>query len=617
MVFCAYRTIVTFAKKLFGLNVVIRLGIVFSLLNVSFADEQVAIIATNELSKVPIPESIELWLPGLRGRILSSDGMIFAETVDSSSLGLRWHLFDQDESVLNWVHDQIGIIQNVLNRNISISDKDILQAYKLRPFQPFLIADLSKEESDRVIQEKLEGKDFVLMHSPRRVYLQGTSFCHGVGYVKRSQVRNSGALKNGEVYYDKYTGGFGLEKVLDKELSGKDGQIVFSTDKDGFFRDWRILQDPGLGLNVRTTIDSKIQRVVEESMAMVKTGAAVFLRPENGEVVAMVSKPSFDPNSFFPSISPEFWKEINADPKIPLLDRSYLALHPPGSIFKVITSIAAMRANVFDPDEVIDCKGILQVGDMQYKFPSETNSVNYHDALVVSCNTYFMNLGIKTGRDVLISVAKDLGVGQKTGIELSSEPTGRMPDPDFVKKQHHRIMGSGDVANTSIGQGDVVVTPLQAANWMAAIANGGTLYKPHLVLHLEDQTGTVVKTIPSEVIRHISIPQDGLKLLKECLQDVVFDGTGQPSQVPGLDFAAKTGTAQVGTKDKPRQVVWMNGFVPSDKPQYAFAVMIEGSWEEDLHGGDHVGPIVGNILSRIFALPAKAEAVPLDKKSED
>jgi peptidoglycan glycosyltransferase len=144
---------------------------------------------------------------------------------------------------------------------------------------------------------------------------------------------------------------------------------------------------------------------------------------------------------------------------------------------------------------------------------------------------------------------------------------------------------------------------------MAAIVNGGILYKPRLVSQIEDENGSLIKGFPGEIIRQVSFPPDRLNFLRECLVDVVYDGTAQPAEVPGINIAGKTGTAQVGTKAKARQVVWMNGFVPAERPQYVFAVMMEGEDSDDLHGGEHVGPLVGNIFSKIFAAPAKAEPI--------
>lgn len=577
----------------------------------SFAGEpgSAEVVQSTPVSTSPSAQNFEFWNPGPRGKILSKDGKVYAETITVSNLALVWKNIDSDPEVVAWIHEQVQKIEQVLGFHLEVKETDLLQAYKLRRFQPFvLFENLSPEQESRFHDAHLDESNFMLLEVLRRKYPEKSAFAHGTGYVKRSQVKSSGIFKQGEVIQDKYTGAMGLERAYDADLMGADGRVAIATRDDQTFSEWRVLTEPKPGKNVRCTINSKIQDSVENAMKDIKTGAAVVIDVNSGEVVAMTSRPAFDPNLFIPRINPELWTQMSSDPKVPLMNRAVVGANPPGSTFKVITSLASMRAKVFDPDWIVDCDGKLQVGDVLYKLPAETNSVHYRDALVISCNTYFMTLGLKTGRDVLLAVARDMGIGQKTGIDLVGESSGQLPDPEYVRKTHHRLMGAGDVANTSIGQGDLLVTPLQAANWMAAVANGGTFYKLHLLSQIEDENGAVLKSVAPEILRTVQFPAADLEIMKDALKQVIEDGTGMPAQVPNLEFAAKTGTAQVGTKEKPRQVVWMNGYVPYSQPKYAFAVMIEGTTSEDLHGGEHAGAIVGKIFSKAFAV----KAAPVD-----
>jgi penicillin-binding protein 2 len=327
-------------------------------------------------------------------------------------------------------------------------------------------------------------------------------------------------------------------------------------------------------------------------------------------VIAMASQPTLDPNLFLPSFPAEEWQQIVNSSKTPLMNRAYRQRHPPGSTFKVITAIAAMKAGVFDPFRVIDCPGYVRVGNVLYNLPLETQPVSFRDAVARSYNTYFIDLGLRAGRNALIAAAQEMGVGQPTGFILPGESPGLMPNPEFVRLTHHRNMGAGDVANSSIGQGDVLVTPLQMANWMTVVANEGSLYRPRLVTQLQDSSGNILKRFPSEKLREVSLPKEPLRHLKQALIAVTEEGTATAAKIPGISVAAKTGTAQVGTKARPRQIAWVSGYVPADNPQYAFSIMVEGDYDQDLHGGTDAGPIAGKIFAKLFSSRATASINP-------
>jgi penicillin-binding protein 2 len=360
---------------------------------------------------------------------------------------------------------------------------------------------------------------------------------------------------------------------------------------------------PTVGLSVRTTIDTQLQAILENSLKSaenVRKGAVVILDISSGDVIAAASVPDFDPNRFIPDLSARDWRNLIEERRNPLLNRFYQQRVPPGSTFKVITSLAAMRAGVLDPRRVVHCPGYFQVGNITFNFPNETQDVSYRTALARSCNTYFMDLGLRTGRNSLIETAREFGIGQSLGFLLPDESPGCMPDPKYVLAVHHRYMGAGDVANSSIGQGDVLITPLQAANLMATIANGGTLWRPRIVSQLEDSNGKIIKQFTPEVIRKIDMPPQ-IDLLRDALGAVVEEGTAMTAQVPGVNIAGKTGTAQVGSKSVPRQIAWFDGYLPAEKPRYAFAVMVEGDTDQDLHGGPTAGPIIAEVFAKYLS----------------
>lgn len=560
------------------------------------------------------PQLIHYRIPGIRGRILAAEGQPLAMTVQSQSLALSWpapEIAVEDKDVLAWVRSRLRTAKEVFQLSIRLSDEDILEQYHNFKFKPLVLVDnLADEEVAAFSRFHLEEQGFSLQGSPRRFYPNGSLFSHGVGFVKRSESAFQKKYQADQVICDAYNGAFGLEGLFDNEITGREGMVTILTNSKGYARTTTVDRQASQGMSVRTTIDPKLQAIVEAGLKTspdLRSGAMVVLDVESGDVVAMASVPDFNPNRFLPALSPQDWRSMTMTKKTPLLNRAYQQGHPPGSTFKVITSIAAMRAGVLDPRRVVHCPGYYQVGNITFNFPNETQDVSYRSALARSCNTYFMDLGLRTGKNYLVETAREFGIGQETGFILPNEQTGLMPDQKFVLAVHHRNMGLGDVANTSIGQGDVLVTPLQAANFMAAIANGGTLYRPRLVSQIEDSNGLVVKKYPVETIRKIDLPSQ-IGLLKEAMTAVVDEGTAMAAQIPGVTMAAKTGTAQVGTKLHPRQIAWVDGFLPAENPKYSFAIMVEGDYDQDLHGGTTAGPIVAQIFARYYSKSVVASA---------
>jgi penicillin-binding protein 2 len=552
-----------------------------------------------------IPVLAEYKMPGLRGDIISRDGKILATTDQVQSLVIAWPTLDRapdQKSAVEWMKLRLDLVSELLKQPNPYNDQDLQNLYEYQRFRPVMVIErLTQEQSQKFQESSLaEEKGIAVQGIPMRRYPMANLFFHGLGYLKKSQTQNKKQYQADEVIYDRYEGADGLERVFDKELTGKDGRLLIATTTEGFTRQTRIDAQATVGCSLKTTIDSRVQSVAEECISHLRAGAVVILDPNNGDVIAMASTPTLNANSFLPSISASDWNDIIHSPKSPLMNRAYRQRHPPGSTFKVITSLAAMRAGVFDPNRVIDCPGYVRVGNVLYNLPLETQSVSFRAAVARSYNTYFIDLGLRAGRTALLSAARDMGIGQLTGFILPNEDPGLMPDPEFVLATHHRNMGAGDVANSSIGQGDVLVTPLQMANWMTVVANGGTLYRPRLVSELRDSSGNVSQNIPTQVIREISIPEGPLQELRRALVAVTEEGTATGARVPGISVAAKTGTAQIGMKSRPRQVAWIGGYIPAENPRYAFSIMVEGDYDQELHGGTDAGHIASKIFSRLL-----------------
>lgn len=552
-----------------------------------------------EVDTSVIPAVAEYIMPPLRGDIVASDGSPLATTIQSQSLVLPWPSLEtanSQEAALLWIKPKLERAAKWLEKPILFSDEELGTHYRLQRFHPVMISDLTPEQVAKFNQSELGEEGFVLQTYPKRLYPENHLLAHTLGYLQRTKATRIGPYQADLVIYDEYHGAEGLEKVFDAELSGNAGKFVIATTPEGFTQRTAIEKPATVGLHVRTTFDLELQKSVENSLTNIAAGAVIIMNVTNGDVVAMASQPTFDPNDFLPVLSSDKWQSFIHAEDNPLQHRAIRQFHPPGSVFKIMTTLASLQAGTFDPERIVYCKGYYQIGNVRFNLPKETYPVSFRNAFAQSINTYFIDLGLRTGRTALINVTTNFGVGQLTGITLPGELSGFMPTPDYIRKKYSRIMGAGDIANVSIGQGDLLVTPLQMANIMGAIANHGTLFRPRIVSEIYDSVGQTVTTFAPEILHHVTFPPEQFELVKEAMVTVTESGTGRRAQVNGIRVAGKTGTAQVGSKNKPRQIAWFAGFLPADKPRYAFAVMVEGSYEESLSGGSDAAVLIGEIF---------------------
>jgi penicillin-binding protein 2 len=567
-----------------------------------------------------IPALAEYKMPGLRGDIVSSDGTVYATMVNQQNLVVKWPAAGDsstDADIVAWMRARFDEANKAIGASVVISDQELLAQFHTQRYQPFtVLEDITPTQADQIRAAGLEAKGFSFVGTPRRIYPRGPELAHVLGYLSRDQQRNRGKYLSGDVIYDRYKGAFGLEKVFDSDLVGKEGSFMISTTPDGYARSAAVSAPPSYGNTLKLTIDSKIQAAAERALNRKRMDAWVMMDIHNGDVVAMASHPTFDPNIFLPTIAPDEWQMLNSDQYVPMLNRAIDAQFPPGSVFKTVTSIAAMTAGCFDPNWVVHCVGYYDLDNShRMNLPEEKGDVTYKDALTHSFNTYFATLGAKVGRDILLDTARSFNFGNKTGIDLPGELPGLIPDSEYVRRVHQRDFGSGDTVLTAIGQGDVLVTPIQMADYMASLANGGTVYRPRLVKEIDDHNGNKIRDIPTDIDRTVTLDSPFMANLKEGMINVVDEGTATVVHRDDMKIAAKTGTAQVGTKAKPRQVAWLCGYLPADNPQYSFAVMIQGEdsdnhglgLDDGLLGGREGGEIASHIFDDIYGPPPNAK----------
>jgi penicillin-binding protein 2 len=546
-----------------------------------------------------IPEHCQFRIPAVRGKLITRDGVVLAEDRKVQDLVLSWPADDKiqnEQDVWNWLSQRLKEAKEQVGVSPAITEGEALEHFRFRRFLPLTIAQaLTEEQIEAFDASDLPRQGFALQGIPMRVYPRGTLLAHLMGYLSKSQKRGSGVFLGDEVIHDAWQGAAGLEAAFDGQLKGKEGAFLVSTGPKGFLKGARITVPAEAGKDVTLSIQASCQQALEQALAGGLPAAGVVIDVSDGSVAAMASYPNFDPNIFVPALSSDDWNRLSSDPRKPLLNRAVAQHQPPGSVFKVVTTLAAMSAGSFDPHRTVVCDGRYQIGNVVYNLPREHGTVSFLDAIAYSYNTYFFELALNTGRDALITTARKVGLGHATGFVLGETP-GLIPDSEFVQKTHGRWMGPGDVTNMAIGQGDVLVTPLQIAVLMAGVANRGSFYQPTLV----------PQSSPTPAA-HLDISPENWDWLHQGLRRVVTNGTARKLLEVPYEVAAKTGTAQVGA-DNNTQIAWTAGFFPLDAPRYAFAFMVEGQPGGDISSSSHAAPMAQAWLNRWAAEPVPEAA---------
>jgi penicillin-binding protein 2 len=368
----------------------------------------------------------------------------------------------------------------------------------------------------------------------------------------------------------------------------------------------------GPGYSVHLTLDRKLQQTAHEALQG-KEGTIVVLDVNSGAILAMASTPAFDPNVFSRGIKSDEWRALIKDRLRPLSNRAIQGQYPPGSTFKILMAIAGLEEEVIQPEAKIFDPGYFAFGNRNFRdWKKEGHgAVDLHRSLVESCDVYYYQLGARLGIDNIAKWARAFGLGEKSGALLDDEKSGLVPDTQWKRKRLRQAWYPGETLSVAIGQGYLTVTPLQIANMMAAVANGGTLYRPRLVSRVESIDGQKVYEQGPEVIRTIRLKSGTLTRVRHALADVVHGnaGTGKAARSPIIALAGKTGTAQViemkGAYIKSEQLsyfnrdhAWFVSYAPLEKPEIAIAVLIEHGG----HGGEAAAPMAKKVAEKYAEL---------------
>lgn len=527
-----------------------------------------------------------------------------------------------DKNVIKKLSQYLNTDVREIEKTIKSQDK------KLGPYTPRIIAiDLKIETASLIAERKNELSGVEVQSKPVRFYPNDTKLAHVLGYVGEISERELDNPKMRSYSLGDIIGKMGVERSYEHILSGQKGGRQIEVDAAGRLK--RILsnRDPMPGHSLGLTIDMRIQEIAEKALIKaVKSarrkgernaaaGAVVVLDPNNGEVVAMASLPSFDPNDFTGGVDSSFWKKLN-DKKnhFPLNNRAIMAMYPPGSTFKPITALAGYSANLLSGRTTVVCTGTWygQGRDWPKLCWNRRGHgrVSLVSALAESCNIYFYEIGYRLWKEKsekLQEVSRLFGFGEITGIDLPWEKKGRVPDKEWKKRWNkndpsNQVWLPGDNVNLSTGQGDLLVTPLQLANMYAALANGGNLYKPHVLKSIISSDGKIVRKIDPVALRE-NLSNPLFKYINTGLRNVITYGTGERAfKGFPIRIAGKTGTSQVWGKD---DFSWFIAYGPVPDSKYVIAMVIE----EGGSGGAVAAPAVREIFGKIYELPDSVSEV--------
>lgn len=471
-------------------------------------------------------------------------------------------------------------------------------------FNPIRIkTDVTPDIVSIIEEQKSQYPGVVIEVTPIRDYILKQEGAHTFGYVSEINDTELEKMKDEGYKSGDIIGKFGLEKVYDKELRGENGGQQVEVDVSG--KPVQILgrKEPVPGDDLELTIDINLQQAAEKAVDEQLTqigahaAAAVVMNPQTGEILAMVSRPAFDPNLFAHGISSKDWNQLNNNPYHPMDNKTITGEYPPGSTFKIVTGTAALTEGVVTPDEQIFDSGhhwIIPKGNADGE---ALGWLNFRTALAHSDNVYFYEMGNRLGIDRLEKYARMFGLGAKTGINLPYEATGLVANRRYKEKNFDD--GEWYLSETfdaAIGQGFNLVTPLQAAMVMGEIAADGKRYKPHVVNRIIAPDGSVVKDFQPELLSQLDVPEEDIKLVQDGLHDVTKYGTAASSfRGFNVDIAGKTGTAE---NSQGRDHGWFVAYGPFDNPNIVVAVIVENGG----YGSQSAVPIGRKILEAAFGL---------------
>ncbi|MEO5802369.1 MAG: penicillin-binding transpeptidase domain-containing protein [Verrucomicrobiota bacterium] len=482
--------------------------------------------------------------------------------------------------------------------------------YQQQPYIPFPLLQNLTQKQVAIFAENFTGLTGVEMEiQPMRTYPNGATASHLLGWIQRHDEPRDEEEIACKYYLPDFIGRAGVEASFDGALRGTAGVKSLLVNNLGYRQREEMLSLTEAGRNLSLTIDLTLQRAAEKALASAMPnvrGAAVVMDVRNGNILALVSAPAFDPNAFPNGISSADWSLLNNEKYSHMFNRATFGAYPPGSILKILTAIACFESNIMSPAEIIHDPGYFEdrrlLGTRRIKSLASPGDYDFKRAFLKSSNTYFIHFGLKAGLKKLVEVGERFHLGENTGILPGEEVSGEYPHSNRLSGKY-----AGDTANLCIGQGDITVTPIQVAAMTAAIANGGKLFWPRLIRDLRpaDAVEADLNSFQSGSLRaDVRLNPRHLQIIHQAMLADVEDseGTGSAARVEGFRVGGKTGTAE-GTKE---QTTWFASFGPFENPRYAVVVMVQAG----VSGGGTCAPVAGKIYKAILNLERTGPAAP-------
>ncbi|MDR0927666.1 MAG: penicillin-binding protein 2 [Ignavibacteria bacterium] len=523
----------------------------------------------------------------VRGMMYDRNGMLMVYNIPSFSITITPYEFR---------NETLPLLASILNMDTS-EITTIMKRY--RTYSKFTPIKILRDASDTVVarieeySDHLPGVDVAI--DSKRIYNFDCNMAHLLGYIReitREQLEKNKYYKPGDMI-----GQNGLEQSYEGLLHGRDGVKFVAIDKIGqrvaSFEDGKndVLASNGFAVNL--SIDLQLQELAEKLLSG-KRGAVVAIDPNNGEVMVCASKPDYDPRFFSGRVPADIYNELHADKSHPLLPRALQSQYPPGSTWKMLIALAGLQEGIINEHSGIFCNGGYHLGERIWKCHGACGNLDVKRAIRSSCNTFFCELGVRLGMERFEKYGDMFNFGKRTQIDLPFEARGKLPTREWLLSKDKTIRSfTGRLANFGIGQGEILVTPLQMAAYISTIANGGTYYQPHVVKSVVNQITNKTEVLHFDSKR-MPIDSKNFNLVKDGMWMVVnAGGTGSVAALPGYNVCGKTGTAQ---NSQGPDHSWFVCFAPKDNPQIAVCVFVEnGGW-----GASNAAPIAAKILRKFF-----------------
>lgn len=552
---------------------------------------QLQILESEQYQTLSKNNSVKLAIvPPFRGNILDHKGNIFVDNEVIYSAIISREYIKNNAHLVHYLNEILGYEVELSKMGIEKMLKKIPRSFPVPIHKNLSWKDIAK------ISANLQLQEIQIIEEVKRRYIYGSILGHLTGYVAQPTTEE---IKNSSIQNCRHfqIGRNGIEKSFNDNLLGKPGIRTIEVNANGRFMRELSSKPPIVGKTLKTSIDLRLQQIVANKFHEM-TGSAIVLNPNSGEVMAMYSAPSYDPNQFTQGISIKDWNKIISDSEYPLINKAISASYPPGSIFKIVTALAILSAKISPHADVI-CTGEMKVGNHTFRCWNKHGHgrVNLKQAIAQSCNIYFYTYGQRAGIDAIASTARKLGLGTHTQIPLPFESAGIVPDKKWKLQMSSQNWTAGDTINTSIGQGYLLATPIQLAMLLAKIVTGKQVIP------------TLIPNNSTNIPKSLEISEEHLILVREGLSDVFNSpvGTGYRRRIaiPGLEIAGKTSTTQVARlKDKDKKVSKKKlqdhglfvGYLTDTKQNFLIAIVCEhGGW-----GSSSALPLAIDVITEYF-----------------